>query len=211
MTKKEQAKQLAAEGFYIFPIEPNKKAPPAIAGWQKAATRDLQTIEQWWTDNPEYNIGISTDQYGDVDGGALLVVDIDVKGNKDGFSSLLSLELEGRSLPETRSHATPTGGRHLFYRVRTPVRQGANILGPGVDVRSKGGYIVGAGSTVEHGSYTVHSVEPVADAPDWLIAACGIPHQRSVQRVGHAAVAIDPQKAKERAIRAVGNPGCSHR
>lgn len=199
MTACDWALALARLGFWIFPIVAHKKMPPVMKKWQDAATRDVDLIAEWWESDRNYNVGISTSKFGDSE--ALLVVDVDVKGDKNGYDTLLQLELDGRSLPETRSHATPTSGRHLAYRVRTPVRQGANILGPGVDVRSRGGYVVGPGSTVVHGSYTVHSGGPVADAPQWLIDACGIPHQRSVQRVGHAPVAIDPQKAKERAIR----------
>jgi hypothetical protein len=35
------------------------------------------------------------------------------------------------------------------------VRQGANVLGPGLDVRSKGGYVVGPGSVVDGEGYAV--------------------------------------------------------
>ena len=77
MTKLEWALQHAADGFFVFPLKPNSKKP-AISGWQDAATRNQIQIEKWWRHNPDYNIGIYTGKFGD-DGGALLVVDVDVK------------------------------------------------------------------------------------------------------------------------------------
>jgi hypothetical protein len=197
MTLREWALALARDGFYVFPIEPGVKSPPAFSGWQEAATRDESQIAQWWELNPDFNVGIYTGRFATSE--ALLVVDVDVKGEKNGHHSMLRLELEGRDLPETRSHATPTGGRHMFYRVRTPVRQGANVLGPGLDIRSKGGYVVGPGSVVAAGTYLVHTAVAIADAPQWLVDACGSPRTKDLGS-RKSAVSIDPQTAAGRAI-----------
>ena len=195
MTLGDQALLLARQGFYVFPITPGAKFPPAIKKWNTAATREPSVIVGWW-DMLDYNIGISTSQFGDHE--ALLVVDIDTKKGVDGYASLLRLELEGWDLPETRTHHTPTGGRHLIYRVETPVRQGANVLGPGLDTRSKGGYIVAPGSQLDGGAYT-GTDDKVVPAPTWLIDRCG---KKSVQRsglgIGHTPVAVDPDKAAQR-------------
>ena len=77
MTKLEWALQHAADGFFVFPLKLNTKVPE-FTGWQDAATRNQIQIEKWWRHNPDYNIGIYTGKFGD-DGGALLVVDVDVK------------------------------------------------------------------------------------------------------------------------------------
>ena len=197
MTKKEWALSLAGDGFFIFPIKPLDKTP-AITGWQEAATRDTLGISQWWGLNPEYNIGIYTGKFGD-DGGALLVVDVDVKEGKNGYEELLRLELEeGRDLPRTYCQSTPTGGQHLVYGVRAPVRQGANVLGPGIDTRSRGGYIVGVGSTLPGGAYGAAYSGSVYPAPQWLIERCGTDTRRE-SGVRHDAVAVNPDHANRRA------------
>ena len=186
MTKLEWALRLASEGFYIFPIAAGRKDPPALKGWQQAATRHEERIREWWFLDPDFNIGIYTGLF--MDHEALLVIDVDIKGGKNGFEELLRHELEGRELPQTRSHSTATGGRHLFFTVPTPVRQGANILGPGLDIRSQGGYVVAPGSRLPAGTYLEHFDHPVAPAPQWLIDACGTRTDGAVQRIGHASV-----------------------
>ncbi len=170
MTKKEWALSLASEGFFIFVLHPLGKTP-VHTGWQDAATRDPAVIDQWWSINPEYNIGIYTGKFGD-EGGALLVVDVDVEEGKNGFQELLRLELEGWELPRTRSYDTPTGGRHYVYRARASVRQGANVLARGLDIRSRGGYIVACGSVTPDGRYTIHDDYALEYAPQWLVDAC---------------------------------------
>ena len=187
------ALKLAALGFFIFPITPGRKDPPALKGWQEAATRSPAQIEEWWFLDPDFNIGIFTGRFGE-GGQALLVVDIDKKGVKNGYEELLRLELEGRELPQTRSHSTPSGGRHLFFVVPTPVRQGANVIGPGLDIRSRGGYVVAPGSCITGaGIYVEYESNPVAQAPQWLIDACGT--DGAVQRVGHASLSAAPPAA----------------
>src|SRR3990167_1883365 len=153
VNKLDHALTLAAAGFYVFPIVAGKKAPPAVQNWQDFALRDPAVIKSWWQNNPHDNIGIFTGKFATNVSDttwredALLVVDVDVKGDKHGDTELLRLELDGWDLPDTCTHFTPTGGRHLLYRVRAPVRQGTNVLGNGLDIRSKGGYIVAPGST----------------------------------------------------------------
>src|SRR5574343_32462 len=197
MTKKEWALSLAGDGFFIFPIKPLDKTP-AITGWQEAATRNPHVIELHWTTTPDYNIGIYNGKFGD-DGGALIVVDVDVKEGKNGYEELLRLALEeGRDLPRTYCQSTPTGGQHLVYGVRAPVRQGANVLGPGLDIRSRGGYIVGVGSTLTGGAYGAAYSGSVYPAPHWLIERCGTDTRRE-SGVRHDAVAVNPDHANRRA------------
>lgn len=191
------AVELASLGFHVFPLTPHKKAPPLIMDFPEKASKDPQSVSMWWSEFPEANIGISTSKFGD--GEALLVVDIDNKGDKRGSDEILKLELEGFELPETFEQITPTGGRHLVYRVSQPVRQGVNRLGRGVDIRSRGGYIVGYGSSTRDGSYTA-AQRPLAVAPEWLVSRCGqsVPAERRGRSVelDH----IDEISAAERAV-----------
>jgi hypothetical protein len=195
MTRLEQALDLAARGFWIFPcIEGDKK--PAISDWPNRATRDPAQLEKWWAFN-DHNIGIATEKFGD--DRALVVVDVDVKGEKDGNAELFRLELEGHELPATLEQSTPSGGRHLVYVAAESCKQGVDVLGIGLDVRSRGGYIVGAGSCLNGKPYELHEA-PLATAPQWLVHRLGV--DRSVRAVDRTPVAgVDAGRAVKRALK----------
>lgn len=194
VTKLEHALKLAELGFWVFPIV-NGKKKPMHKGWQELATRKEKAI-RYWFGGGDCNIGIYTGKFGD--GEALLVVDVDNKGEKRGDSELLRLELEGFDLPETYTHRTPSGGRHLVYRVERPVKQGANVLGHGLDIRSRGGYIVGAGSRTDQGEYTAE-IREVLSAPVWLVERCGRGRDRDERREPALQSDISVERAVERA------------
>jgi hypothetical protein len=196
MSRVDNALSLAAQGFWVFPIVAGKKSPPLETGWQDSATRDPRAILDMWGNHPGLNIGISTSKFGDSQ--ALLVVDVDNKGEKHGDKELLRLELEGWDLPETYEHGTPSGGRHLVYSCDAPMRQGTDILGPGLDIRSRGGYIVAVGSTVQLGTYTANGVQ-VAAAPQWLIERCALRSESDGQSNRESTVPpIDEARASAR-------------
>jgi len=205
MNKLEHALALAAEGFHVFPLEPSTKLP-AIDEYPKRATRDPEQIKRWWTcpitGFPlDRNIAISTTRY--QDDAALLVVDIDNKGASNGNATVSELEAQSLVLPATRTTRTPTGGRHLFYRVPVAVRQGAHTLGRGVDTRSFGGYVVAAGSNTGHGEYPPAGNDPVVGAPAWLTEKIGSRRNDSGTPAPlQPAIAerINPARAERRAI-----------
>jgi hypothetical protein len=182
-TAKSAAPKLAAaldhakRGFSVFPLCPwvdpgaqatdeQKKAAideakkPAIKNWPNLATTDARQIEEWWQSAPDNNIGIYT--------GTLLAVDIDPRHG--GHKSLEILELS-EEFPSTAHASTQGGGVHIIYRLpeHTYVNNSVGRIAPGIDVRSYGGYIVGAGSTMEGRSYAWLSDNPVAVCPQWLI------------------------------------------
>jgi hypothetical protein len=205
VTLLESALDLAARGFWIFPIKPwdpehagqaDNGKKPAHVGWQAEATRDPAKLTKWFSRKP-YNIGIFTSKFGD--GEALCVVDIDVKKGKRGDHTLLQLEFQGMEFPPTLGQATPTGGSHLVYRCAAPLRQGADVLGTGLDIRSKGGYIVGPGSIIEDKTYN-QAQGPALPAvcPTWLVDRLGVDRGRArVDRV--PVVGVDPDRAVQRA------------
>jgi len=167
MSQYKQALSLAALGFYVFPLAEHGKLP-AIDGWERKATRDADMIEKWWHDSVleielPRNIGIFTGKFGDDQ--ALLVVDVDNKNGKSGDDELLKLEMDGDEFPPTWESLTPTGGRHLIYLVDKPVKQGANVLGDGLDIRSHGGYIVAPGSIINIGEYKWQSPASLLNTP----------------------------------------------
>jgi hypothetical protein len=94
------------------------------------------------------------------------VLDVDIEAGKvDGRDSLRAL---GLAPVQTRAHLTPRGGLHLLYRLEEgeagPTDAGA--LGPGLDRRGDGGYIIWYPA---HGGSVVIDCEP-AGAPAWLVA-----------------------------------------
>lgn len=192
----DHALQLAHWGFHVFPLRKKSKLP-LIKDFPTLATRDIATIKDWWTKAPEANIGISTTKFGD--GEALVVIDVDNKGKKKGDDELLKLEMEeGLEVPVTFTQRTPTGGRHLVYRSGTPVKQGTSVLGPGLDIRSRGGYIVGVGSRIGDGVYTCESRD-VRGAPEWLISRCGGSVQGNRREQVRAPEKVDRLRAWARA------------
>ena len=148
-------------GFLMFPIKPGHKFPPLIRAWQKNATNDVEALRQWWAKWPDANIGIHTK--------GLVVIDIDVK--KDGFKSFEEAT-KGKDVPTTLVNCTPTGGQHIIYRLpegHPGVANGVDVLGPGVDIRSTNGYIVGFRSNIGDKEYRAGSCRKIAEAPEWLV------------------------------------------
>jgi len=160
---------LTARGFHMFPLNAGKKTP-RVSGWNvPGASFDF---------NPDDNVAVFTGAFGD---GALIVADIDVKNGKRGKETVEKLEAEGNPFPDTYTVATPSGGLHLYYRTAAAVQSGVDVLGPGVDIRSAGGYVVAPGSVIDGKPYVAQE-SPIADAPAWLIEACGKPREREPRK-----------------------------
>lgn len=179
------ASALAAQGFLVFPLASNAKAPPLLNGWPAAATNAAETVAMFWTTWPNANVGIHCK--------GLVVIDVDVK--KGGNDALDLLRLRD-GLPATRVALTPSGGAHHFYRLphdHPGVPNSVSQLGPGLDIRSTNGYVVGAGSTLASGTYRWEDdTAPIVDAPEWLVAALGVQSERPA-----APVATVPDAAPE--------------
>ncbi|MGN7613925.1 bifunctional DNA primase/polymerase [Magnetococcales bacterium HHB-1] len=162
--KLDHALSLASMGFRVFPLEANGKRP-LIDGWQRKASQDPERIRGWWVCIvtgwvQDYNIGIT--------GG--LFVDIDQKNGVNGQQSLESLIAQHGSLPLTRRVRTPSGGEHIYFHGNEAIRSSAGKLGPGLDIRSQGGYVVAPGSSIHGQAYTwIDEQHDVAPCPEWLI------------------------------------------
>lgn len=172
---------LANYGFTIFPLVPNDKRP-LIDNWRNLASNDTDQVRRWWSGSPEANIGIATDN--------LLVIDVDPRnGGIQTFRTLFEEQhLVGDNFPPTIAAATQSGGTHMFYWLpaNVQVRGGAHKLGLGVDVKSYGGYVVAAGSTIDGREYQwKNGYEPdkrdFAQAPPWLISRCKAAKPKSAE------------------------------
>lgn len=189
---------LAEKGFHVFPLITNSKLP-LIKDFPKLATKDEAQIRKWWTDSVmeierPYNIGISTSEFNCT--ASLIVVDVDNKGKKKGDETLFKLEMEGKFFPKTFTQVTPTGGRHLVYKWKEPMRQGVDKLGSGLDIRAMGGYIAGAGSEIDGKPYTLRDFE-IADCPEWIVNSLQKPKEKEVFDIDLSD--IDHEAAFERA------------
>jgi hypothetical protein len=169
--KLEAALALAKRGFKVFPIAPGAKFPPLVRDWPVRASAYDGTVADLWAVAPQNaNIGIHTE--------GLLVVDVDVKSS--GPASLASLEGVLGLDTATLTTLTPTGGKHLFYRLpegHPGVANSAGKIAPGIDVKSTRGYVVAPGSVVEAGRYRFEADRPILPAPQWLVDRAGAPRE----------------------------------
>lgn len=56
MSFKDQALNAIARGLFVIPLAPNSKAA-VHPNWQELGTQDLEQIEKWNTENPDYGVG----------------------------------------------------------------------------------------------------------------------------------------------------------
>jgi len=150
---------MAELGWHVFPCAAGAKRPAFRSNWQDLATTDRDRIRSWWA-REDYNSGVACGPSG------LVVIDLDVAhdartgqdgpGPLSGTDTLTRLCKErGERYPSaTYTVHTPSGGCHLYFTAPTePVRNSAGRLGPLVDIRADGGYVVGAGSLIEERAY----------------------------------------------------------
>lgn len=153
---------------FTFPLRPFKKTPAQGVFWKNWEMSNWQDSD--YSSSTGY--GILTER------ADLIVIDCDVKGDVDGLDSFLDLCYRNNYDPDehTLSVNTPSGGRHYYFLAHQKYESGASRIRssvskilPGVDVRADGGYIVGFGSVIDNGSYTLaSSVRAVDQVPDWL-------------------------------------------
>ena len=140
------------------------------------ADTDPQMIREWWAVYPDANVGIAT---GDASGA--VVLDIDVKSG--GEASLLNLERKFGQVPDTWTAETGGGGFHFYFRMpAVDIRNSAGAVGPGIDVRGNGGYVIAPPSLHLSGrrygwapAFHPRST-PLAMVPAWLLERMAAKH-----------------------------------
>lgn len=147
---RDKAIALAKQGFRVFPLKPNSKKP-AVKRFYEVASSDPEVVARKWTapdgSSTDHNIGIATDD--------LLVIDVDNKNGKQGNTNFAALVYTHHLPYPTIEAVTPTGGRHLFYKLPqgAKVKNTTGKLAPDIDTRGQHGFVVGPGSIVPQGEY----------------------------------------------------------
>ena len=128
---------LAASGIPVFPCAAGGKHP-AIARGFHAASAEADVVRRWWTAMPNANIGMPT---GAASG--LIVVDVDVHRDVDGYAALERARREGLVNGWIAAVETPSGGLHVYFPARGDAHQRSwQSARAGIDFRGEGGYII---------------------------------------------------------------------
>lgn len=164
------ALRFAKLGFPVFPLSVGSKIPWGGTNGVKDATRDPDKIREAWLKHPNSNIGLALGQEASV-----VAIDLD-KGATDADLARFPRTVTARS----------KNGWHLFFRWSTTAKNVKEFtlpredgsVGPSVNVRSDGLYVVGVGSVVADWEYRWHSdaggeLSPAdvqyAEIPAWVL------------------------------------------
>lgn len=154
-------------GWSVLPLRARGKLPATAHGVHDATT-DRTIIASWWTRAPAGNVGLAC-------GAPLGAFVVDVDPRSGGDETLAGLEQEHGQLPTTPRALTGGGGVHYLFALASDAGRLAGSLGPGVDIKSTGGYIVAPPSVhPDGGQYRwdagAHPIEtPIAQPPPWLL------------------------------------------
>ena len=139
---------------------------PRIAGGLKSATTEETQLRRWWARWPHANVGVRT-------GAASGIVVIDIDPDHGGERSLGILLAQSGDLPAGRVVRTGSGGRHLWFRHPGGVvrNDAGRRLGPGLDIRGDGGYVIAPPSRHRSGGLYAVVSQPTGlpDMPEWLL------------------------------------------
>lgn len=150
--------------FRIFPVKADKS--PRDKGWQMQATNCPAAIARWQRQ------GVKA--WGIPCGAAnnLFVIDLDLDkttGEPVGEVSLQALPRYA-ALLDHANVCTPSGGRHIYCQHFDGARNSTSKIGPKIDTRGEGGYVVAPGSFVDGGSYVGRFPESLPVVPIGLRA-----------------------------------------
>ena len=162
--------------------EPKEKGKhPRLGDWNNLATSNIETVQQWWQEEPDANVGVVCHTSG------FIVIDIDPRS--DGIDSFQKFEelLEG-DLPPTVEAVTGEynfngkvfRGRHLYFKTNEPKDAFVHNLNKsglrGIDIKYNG-YVLTAPSRHFSGvcyewkaGHAPWEIE-MAEAPESLLAA----------------------------------------
>lgn len=165
------ALRYAERRWSVLPIAPQSKRPLGSLAPRGVydATIDDETIRAWFHRAPNIGIAIACGA-----ASKLLVLDIDPRAYGD--ETLGALEKRYGRLPETPRVVTGAIGTHIYFAYDgvVPVR---GSLGPGLDVKATGGYVLAppsrhpeTGRRYFWDTGALPSETTLASPPEWLCA-----------------------------------------
>ena len=163
-------------GWRIFPVSIYLKdgkvvKQPLIEGWIYKATNDVKEATKLFSpfiirSDVMVHVGVATGK-----GYGITVVDIDLKGNKNGYK-VLENTIDIQTVLHTARQITPTGGQHLFFKYTDQLKNSVSIL-DGIDIRNDGGFIVIAPSKFPDGC----EYEWIMGQEPWECSLLDIPYE----------------------------------
>ena len=130
------------------------------------ATTDPYVIGQWFDKYPDANIGVATGE-----SSGFFVVDVDAKsGGLETWADWQDIH----GPVNTLSSLTGGGGNHYLFKTDgQKFKNSVSKVGPGIDIRADGGYIVLPPSMHISGDAYEFEADPmpgtIASAPKWLV------------------------------------------
>jgi hypothetical protein len=199
----EAALAYASEGIAVFPVhstdaagicscgKPDCSSPgkhPRTAHGLLDAATDAEQIRDWWTRWPDANIAMSCGSSGRA------VADVDDKDGRPGPGTWSAVKQEsGAEIEDTAIVETPSGGFHVHYFAGGQrVRSGNDALGPGVDVKAAGGYVLLPPSAIAGRAYAWangHGLKQTKEISPALVERLGSPRSRDGERAAAEAPA----------------------
>ena len=211
--------------WHIFPVRPNSKLPYKDFSWPAQATNDPEFLAEvaatgvWpnrdpfaGDDSPRHwdvrgcNWARSTGDDGD------LIVDLDIKRDasgaviENGFDTWKKITAfygdPGETLtvrtPGKGTDQEPDRGCHIVFRGEAGSTQ--RKLGPGVDIKSVGGYVLIPGSKINGREYELAVDAEAIQPPSWLITKLSEPTVKDPRR-DEPAITLDLEHNVAWAIR----------
>lgn len=152
-----EAQSLIKSGQPVFPCYSTgeKAKRPMTKHGLHDASLDKNRIKGWLKRHPDTALGIPTGIIWDV-------LDVDTKNGVDGRVHLPRLHKLGLLNGCKFCVRTPSGGWHLYFRATEGLTNKAHAT-LGLDVRSKGGYVLAPPSYVDDGEDSVGSYELIGE------------------------------------------------
>lgn len=157
-------------------------------------TADVETVRAWWRQMPNLNVGIRPPA-------GYVVIDVDVKDGAPGAQTWRNLTA-GRTVPETLTMISGTGGWHFWFRLPYEAKLRGNLmhLESGIDLKHNGGCLVAAPSVHPDngGLYQLHAwvdLDHVPVLPSWLLQHVYMPEEPPKKRRKFANVNPDKRIA----------------
>jgi hypothetical protein len=133
MTLIDSALNLARRGKPVFPVDRLSKKP--LVAWKPYQDRipTRQEVRNWWTEWPDANIGMATGRLS-----GLMVVDCD---SEEAVKRFTESYPEGRRTLQAQTGRE--GGKHFYFCFEERITNDAGkLLGPGIDIRGQGGFVI---------------------------------------------------------------------